>query len=174
MDCKLPSSPVHEISQARILEYISTFFSRGSSWLRDWTWVSCIVRMILLQLSHMEALSCKFPIIKTVQAEMNQEYCRADLCIWLNWWSPTLEFNGQAGVKVLPKRGRQLPFTFCFTDRCWYIIEWYTWCIRLNLKSAFTSYSSLGRFHNLPCLSFSHVKQSYQSNHFIVLLWRLN
>ena len=37
-----PGSSVHEISQARTLEWVAIPFSRGSSWLRDWTWVSCI------------------------------------------------------------------------------------------------------------------------------------
>ena len=40
VDYSLPGSSVYEISQARILECIATSFSRGSSWLRDWT---CIV-----------------------------------------------------------------------------------------------------------------------------------
>ena len=42
MDCSLPGSSVHEILQARILEWVAIPFSRGSSWPRDWTWVSCI------------------------------------------------------------------------------------------------------------------------------------
>ena len=33
---------VHGILQARILAWVATSFSRGSSWLRDRTWVSCI------------------------------------------------------------------------------------------------------------------------------------
>ena len=41
-DCSLPGSSVHVISQARILEWVVIFFSRGSSWLRDWTQVSCL------------------------------------------------------------------------------------------------------------------------------------
>ena len=32
---------VHEILQARILEWIAMPFSRDSSWPRGWTWVSC-------------------------------------------------------------------------------------------------------------------------------------
>ena len=40
MDCSPPGSSVHGILQARIL---AIPFSRGSFWLRDWTWVSCIV-----------------------------------------------------------------------------------------------------------------------------------
>ena len=42
MDCSPPGSPLHGILQARILERIATAFSRGSSWPRDQTQVSCI------------------------------------------------------------------------------------------------------------------------------------
>ena len=42
VDCSLPSSSVHGILQARILEWVAISFSRGSSWPRDRTWVSCI------------------------------------------------------------------------------------------------------------------------------------
>ena len=41
MDCSLPGSSVHEILQARILEWVAVPFSRGSSKPRDWTQVSC-------------------------------------------------------------------------------------------------------------------------------------
>ena len=37
----LPRSSLHEILQARVLEWAAMPFSRGSSWLRDWTRVSC-------------------------------------------------------------------------------------------------------------------------------------
>ena len=42
MDCSLPGSSVHGILQARILEWVSISFSRGSSQLRDRTQVSHI------------------------------------------------------------------------------------------------------------------------------------
>ena len=42
MDCSLPGSSVHGILQARILEWVAISFSRGSSWPRDWTHVSCV------------------------------------------------------------------------------------------------------------------------------------
>ena len=42
MDCSPPGSSVHWISQARILEWVVTSSSRGSSWPRDWTRVFCI------------------------------------------------------------------------------------------------------------------------------------
>ena len=39
MDGSPPGSSVHEILQARILEWVAISFSRGSSQPRDWTWV---------------------------------------------------------------------------------------------------------------------------------------
>ena len=41
MDCSLPGSSAHGILQARILEQVAIFFSRGSSQPRDKTQVSC-------------------------------------------------------------------------------------------------------------------------------------
>ena len=41
MDCNPPGSSVHEIFQARILEWVAISFSRGSSQPRDQTRVSC-------------------------------------------------------------------------------------------------------------------------------------
>ena len=41
MYCNLPGSYVCEILQARMLEWVATSSSRGSSWPRDWTYVSC-------------------------------------------------------------------------------------------------------------------------------------
>ena len=43
VDCSPPGPSVHGILQARILEWVATPFSRGSSQPRDWTWVSRIV-----------------------------------------------------------------------------------------------------------------------------------
>ena len=42
MDCGPPGSSAHGILQARILEWVAIPFSRGSSWPRDQTQVSCI------------------------------------------------------------------------------------------------------------------------------------
>ena len=41
-DCSPPGSSAHGILQARILEWVASSSSRGSSWTRDWTHVSCI------------------------------------------------------------------------------------------------------------------------------------
>ena len=42
LDYSPPGFPVHGILQARILKWVAIPFSRGSSWLRNWTHVSCI------------------------------------------------------------------------------------------------------------------------------------
>ena len=42
MDCSLPRFSVHGISQVRILQWVAISFSRGSSWPRDQTCISCI------------------------------------------------------------------------------------------------------------------------------------
>ena len=63
--CSLPGSPVHGISQAGILEWVAIFFSRGFSWPRDWTWVSCISRQILYPWAIREATRealCSYPM----------------------------------------------------------------------------------------------------------------
>ena len=42
MDCSPPDASVHGILQARILEWVATPFSRGSSQPKDWTLISYI------------------------------------------------------------------------------------------------------------------------------------
>ena len=56
MDCSLPGSSVHGISQARISEWVAISYSRGSSRPRDRTCVSCIGKQILYHCTTWEAL----------------------------------------------------------------------------------------------------------------------
>ena len=54
--CSLPDSSVHVILQARILEWVATSFSRGSSQPRDGTHIyciSCIGRWVLYHQRHL-------------------------------------------------------------------------------------------------------------------------
>ena len=50
MDCSPLGSSVHGTSQARILEWVASSFSREAFWSRDWTWVSCISCRQILQI----------------------------------------------------------------------------------------------------------------------------
>ena len=54
-DYSTPGFSVHGISQARILAWVAISFSRGSSWPRDRTCVSCIGRWILYPWAAREA-----------------------------------------------------------------------------------------------------------------------
>ena len=53
-DCSPPGSSVHGISKARMLEWVSISFSRGSSQPRNRSWVFCIGRQILYRMSHQD------------------------------------------------------------------------------------------------------------------------
>ena len=62
MDCSPPGSSVHEILQARILEWVAISSSRGSFQPRDWIHVSCISctgRWTLYHWATWEALNWK-------------------------------------------------------------------------------------------------------------------
>ena len=58
MDSSLPGSSIHGIFQARILEWVAISFSRGSSWPRDRTWVSCTSGR-LYHMSHLGRPKCQ-------------------------------------------------------------------------------------------------------------------
>ena len=62
-----PGSSVHDILQARMLEWVAIPFSRGSSWPRDWTWVSCIAGRFFTIWATREAKSRP----SSVRADMN-------------------------------------------------------------------------------------------------------
>ena len=66
MDCSLPDSSVHGISQARILEWVAISFFRGSSWPWDGTRIFCIGRQILYHRATWEAqtfVRVPFPLL---------------------------------------------------------------------------------------------------------------
>ena len=58
-----PGFSVHGILQARKLEWVAISSSRGSSWPRDWTHVSCIGRQILYCWVTREAQLCSYTFI---------------------------------------------------------------------------------------------------------------
>ena len=59
--CSLPGFSVHGIIPTGILEWVAVSSSRGSSWCRDWTWVSyvsCIGSQLLYHLCHLGSPMC--------------------------------------------------------------------------------------------------------------------
>ena len=84
MDCGPSGSSVHGISQTRILEWVAISFTRGSSWPRGWTWVSCIAGRFFTIWATREALiyasglgtqvhSCGKSTVITVASVMQSE-----------------------------------------------------------------------------------------------------
>ena len=67
MDYRPPGSSVHGILQARILEWVAISLSRGSSWLGDQTWVSCIAGSFFTVWATREADCPRNTTRKTVQ-----------------------------------------------------------------------------------------------------------
>ena len=69
MDYSLPGSSTHGILQTRILEWVAISYSRGSSWPRDWTCiscVSCIGRWILYHCTTWEIMP-RYPFLMHLQ-----------------------------------------------------------------------------------------------------------
>ena len=63
MNCSPQDYSVSEILQARILEWATMSFSRGSSRFRDQTWVSPVAGQVLYHLSHQGSPSKKVEFI---------------------------------------------------------------------------------------------------------------
>ena len=66
VDCSLLGSSVHGISQARKLEWVAIFFSRGSASPWNWTCVSCISRRILYHWATRKAHIYTYTYIRVV------------------------------------------------------------------------------------------------------------
>ena len=99
MDHSPPGSSVHEILQARILEWVAISFSRGSSQPTDWTWVFTVLPSILPNLlsvssGHFQQISADgFPLYfsqiptKNTSTMMKTSFffeaVRMQLCVYL-------------------------------------------------------------------------------------------
>ena len=60
VDCSLPGSSAHGILQAKILQWVAISFSRGSSWPRDWTQVSCTAGRFFTNWAMREGLDSSY------------------------------------------------------------------------------------------------------------------
>ena len=93
MDGSPPGSFFHGISQARILEWVSISFSRGSSWPKDRTHVSCVScngRWFLYQLNHQGSCMLNRFIRVQIFATLWTIACQAPLSIGFSrqeYWS---------------------------------------------------------------------------------------
>ena len=77
MDYSLPGSSVHGILQAGILEWVAMPLSRGSSWPREQTWVSCIAGKFFTIWATREAPHASKVMLKIHQARLRHYMKRA-------------------------------------------------------------------------------------------------
>ena len=96
-DFNLPGSSVHEISQARILEWVDISFSRGSSWPKDWTGISCVGGQILYHWATWDALKEVLTEIEDFAggSVVKMEKAMAPYSSTLAWKIPWTEESGR-------------------------------------------------------------------------------
>ena len=95
MDFRLPSSPVYEIFQARILKWVAIFSSRGFFQSRDGTCISCtfcIGRRILYHLATQEAPTLTYVVVVVQSLSLVWFFvtlwaaiCQASLSFTISW-----------------------------------------------------------------------------------------
>ena len=110
MDCSLPGSSVHGISQARILEWVAISLSRGSSPTRDRTSVFCIGRRIIYHWVTWEAhRNAYMYVIRVILKAHKQTRWTESKALKLSLW-PVSVLRGEEGAK----QGRsQLQLLLC-------------------------------------------------------------
>ena len=82
MNCSLPGSSVHGISQARILEWVAISSSKGSSWPRDQTRVSYIGRQVLYHCSTCETHNPIWLVSLWEEEIRTQREAQEGMCTW--------------------------------------------------------------------------------------------
>ena len=100
MDCSLPGSSVHEIFQARILKWISILFSRGFSWPRAQTQVSCIASRCFTIWATREAQECSnYSAIALIShsSKVMLKIFQATLQQYMNWELPDVQARFRKG-----------------------------------------------------------------------------
>ena len=87
IDCRPPGSSVHEIFQARMLEWAEIFFSRGSSWPRDRIRVSCLAggffTIWAIRETQMRGLLSSSPIKTQISWEQEILFTQRPPCLQL-------------------------------------------------------------------------------------------
>ena len=147
MDCSLPGSSVHGILQGRILEWVAIPFSRGSSWPRDGTQVSCIAGRF-------------FSVCVTRKAHYNPQ------SIWRPSFTSALHINFPFPLKeILQEIAKNVPLVFkCSPSdepKCTFFLPYrIPWRSLKSLGSSFSSLWPLRGCHTRPQVEAGPSEQS--------------
>ena len=125
-DCSPSGSSVHGISQARILKWVVISFSRGSSWPRNGTHISCIGRWIPYTWATREACILLHPSFKSPLKKRGNFWLEKDVetrarkkeeCRqWNEAWKMALKNNGW---KICMKPDSSI----CSVTMHWFLLE---------------------------------------------------
>ena len=101
MDCSLPGSSVHGILQARILEWVTISFSRGSSQPRDRTWVSRIGgRRFNLWATRQTFFGKVMSLLLNMLSRLVITFLSRSKCLFISWLqSPSAVFLEPRKIK---------------------------------------------------------------------------
>ena len=138
MDCSLPGSSTHGIFQARILEWVAISFSRGTSWPRDRSQVSCIVGRHFIVWATRDSLRLASLILESDFSKLGRGegfqlpkarqslscFPAVFLQYWQGFWEGKREevLRGQShAIPSLPWRQQRVCFSFFFSFLflCW-------------------------------------------------------
>ena len=93
VDCSLPCTSVREVFQARILEWVAISYSRGSSWPRYQTSISCISCMGRQVFYH--CAEYRWQVANT-QKNLNFQMAFRERFLLIGWWWGNLESQSTA------------------------------------------------------------------------------
>ena len=108
MDCSPPGSSFHGVLQARILGWVAIPFSRGSSWPRDQTWVSCIAGRLFTVWATREAQRYAKEDKSTLRSSSRVcvYFCKSEF-LTPPWWKREYNQPETRKVATLPSWGAQ-------------------------------------------------------------------
>ena len=131
MNCNLPASSVHGISQARILEWVSIPSSRVSSWRRDRTCISCIGSLILYHWATRETqwkaiIGLKNNILETLRHTEKAMAPHSSTLAWkIPWMEEPSRLKSMGSFRVGQDWATSLSvFTFMHWRRKWHPLQY--------------------------------------------------
>ena len=125
MDCSLPSSSVHGISQTRILEGVSIFLCSDSSRPRVWTCISCIIgRFFITELPG-----------KILLIPLGNSQCRITVKFQLSFvaWFSLLATFYEIWIVIISSQGNFLP-VFCAQFETIFSLRYLSFTLTLGVK----------------------------------------
>ena len=141
MDCSLPSSSVHGISQTRILEGVSIFLCSDSSWPRVWTCISCIIgRFFITELPG-----------KILLIPLGNSQCRITVKFQLSFvaWFSLLATFYEIWIVVISSQGNFLP-VFCAQFETIFSLRYLFFTLTLGVKPIRISVLWRRIFYKIP------------------------